>query len=78
MMIATGLVVVKHLMEHKPTNKLSRTRRSSAKKCVPKYPRVAVADPSPTPGGCPRAYSGAMGLPESKVGWVNDRVITYR
>jgi hypothetical protein len=46
MMIAKfGLVVIKHLMKHKPTNKLSRARAPSAKKCVPKYPRVAIAAP---------------------------------
>jgi hypothetical protein len=79
MMIAKfGLVVIKHLMKRDPTNKLLRTRRPSAKKCLPKYLRVASADPSPTPGGCPRAYSGAMGLPESKVSWVNARFITDR
>ena len=63
-------------MKLKPTNKLSHTPRPSAKKCVPTYPRVAVADLSPTPGGCPRAYSGATGLPRSKVGWVSDCFIT--
>jgi hypothetical protein len=29
-------------MKHKPTNKLSHMRRPSAKKCVPKYRRVAM------------------------------------
>ena len=40
-----GLVVIKHLMKHKPTNKLSRARAPSPQKCVPQYPRVAIADP---------------------------------
>ena len=45
MMIAKfGLEVIKHLMKHGPTNKLLRSG-DHLKKCVPKYLRVAIADP---------------------------------
>jgi hypothetical protein len=59
-------------------------RPSANKKCVPKYPQVACADPSRAPAAVQRHTvlarapdaRGAMGLSESKVGWVNNRFIT--
>ena len=55
MMIAKfGLVLIKHLMKHKPTNKLSRARRPSAKKMRTQVPPSRKRGPKPGTAGCPR------------------------
>jgi hypothetical protein len=45
----SSIKVETRLMKHDSINKRLRTRRSSAKKCVPKYLCVASADPSRAP-----------------------------